>query len=213
MLAAQEKLKEERSRRPPAAAWSRSCSPATCELQSLKIDPDAVDPEDVEMLQDMVVAADQRGAAPGRWSCRASSAGLGGRVRPDERARALGLGGLGGLGGGGAPAAPAACRAAPRTVPRAAPEERLLAPPAPAAGHRAREAAGDRQPHGTAPGLPRAARLDPRRDALAEAISDVKEQIGLCEICFNLAEGPRCAICLDERRDRASSASSRSPAT
>ena len=37
--------------------------------------------------------------------------------------------------------------------------------------------------------------------ALAQAIIDVKEKITLCEICFNLAEGPKCAICLDERRD------------
>jgi recombination protein RecR len=39
-------------------------------------------------------------------------------------------------------------------------------------------------------------------EALAQAIRDVKEKITLCEVCFNLAEGPRCAICLDERRDR-----------
>ncbi|MCU0314678.1 MAG: recombination mediator RecR [Solirubrobacteraceae bacterium] len=39
--------------------------------------------------------------------------------------------------------------------------------------------------------------------ALAAAITDVKEKIGFCEVCFNLAEGPRCAICLDERRDDA----------
>jgi len=38
-------------------------------------------------------------------------------------------------------------------------------------------------------------------NALAAAIRDVKEKIGLCEVCFNLAEGPRCRICLDERRD------------
>ena len=38
--------------------------------------------------------------------------------------------------------------------------------------------------------------------ALAQAIQDVKEKISLCEICFNWAEGPRCAICLDERRER-----------
>jgi recombination protein RecR len=37
--------------------------------------------------------------------------------------------------------------------------------------------------------------------ALAEALRDVKEKITLCEVCFNLAEGPRCTICLDERRD------------
>ena len=39
--------------------------------------------------------------------------------------------------------------------------------------------------------------------ALAEAIRDVKEKITLCEVCFNLAEGPLCAICTDERRDPA----------
>ena len=37
--------------------------------------------------------------------------------------------------------------------------------------------------------------------ALAEAIREVKERIGLCEVCFNLADGPRCRICADERRD------------
>src|SRR5215216_2789781 len=37
---------------------------------------------------------------------------------------------------------------------------------------------------------------------LAEAIREVKEKVGLCEVCFNLSEGPRCRICEDERRDR-----------
>jgi recombination protein RecR len=37
---------------------------------------------------------------------------------------------------------------------------------------------------------------------LADAIREVKEKVGLCEVCFNLAEGPRCRICADERRDR-----------
>jgi recombination protein RecR len=40
-------------------------------------------------------------------------------------------------------------------------------------------------------------------NALAEAIREVKERIGLCEVCFNLADGPRCRICQDERRDPA----------
>jgi len=39
--------------------------------------------------------------------------------------------------------------------------------------------------------------------ALAAAIIEVKERIGQCEICFNLAEGPRCRICEDGRRDPA----------
>src|SRR4051794_18536852 len=38
-------------------------------------------------------------------------------------------------------------------------------------------------------------------NALADAIREVKERITLCEVCFNLAEGPRCTVCLDERRD------------
>ena len=37
--------------------------------------------------------------------------------------------------------------------------------------------------------------------ALADAIREVKEKIRLCEICFNLADEPRCRICQDERRD------------
>jgi recombination protein RecR len=37
--------------------------------------------------------------------------------------------------------------------------------------------------------------------ALADAIREVKQRIGLCEVCFNLADGPECRICADERRD------------
>jgi recombination protein RecR len=38
--------------------------------------------------------------------------------------------------------------------------------------------------------------------ALAGAIREVKEKVGLCEVCFNLAEGPQCEVCADPRRDR-----------
>jgi recombination protein RecR len=37
---------------------------------------------------------------------------------------------------------------------------------------------------------------------LADSIKEVKERVVLCEICFNLADGPRCHICQDQRRDR-----------
>jgi recombination protein RecR len=37
--------------------------------------------------------------------------------------------------------------------------------------------------------------------ALAEAIREVKEKIGLCEVCFNLTDEPRCRICQDPRRE------------
>jgi recombination protein RecR len=36
---------------------------------------------------------------------------------------------------------------------------------------------------------------------LAAAITDVKEKIGFCRQCFNLAEGDLCTICADTRRD------------
>jgi len=42
---------------------------------------------------------------------------------------------------------------------------------------------------------------DEDANGLAEAIREVKARIGLCEVCFNLADGPRCRICEDERRE------------
>ena len=43
----------------------------------------------------------------------------------------------------------------------------------------------------------------PPEDALplADAIREVKETVGLCEVCFNLAVEPTCRICQDTRRD------------
>jgi recombination protein RecR len=38
--------------------------------------------------------------------------------------------------------------------------------------------------------------------ALANAIREVKEKVGLCTVCFNLAEGELCEVCSDTRRDR-----------
>ena len=37
--------------------------------------------------------------------------------------------------------------------------------------------------------------------ALADAIREVKEKVGHCEVCFNLATEATCRICQDERRD------------
>ncbi len=39
---------------------------------------------------------------------------------------------------------------------------------------------------------------DARR--LADAITNVKERVRFCEVCFNVSEGPRCRVCRDERR-------------
>jgi len=43
---------------------------------------------------------------------------------------------------------------------------------------------------------------DEEAAALANAIVEVKEKVGLCERCFNLAEGPLCRICTDAGRDQ-----------
>lgn len=37
---------------------------------------------------------------------------------------------------------------------------------------------------------------------LAEAVLAVKERLGLCRDCRNIAEGELCEICLDQKRDR-----------
>jgi recombination protein RecR len=36
---------------------------------------------------------------------------------------------------------------------------------------------------------------------LADAIRDVRQNVHYCAVCFNLAEGERCAICSDPQRD------------
>ena len=36
---------------------------------------------------------------------------------------------------------------------------------------------------------------------LAQAITDVKDYLRFCEICFNLSEAERCPICQDPTRD------------
>ncbi len=38
---------------------------------------------------------------------------------------------------------------------------------------------------------------------LAQAIADVKEQVGRCSVCHHLAEQDPCSLCADDRRDRA----------
>jgi len=43
----------------------------------------------------------------------------------------------------------------------------------------------------------------PREEArqLAQAITDAKDHLRFCEVCFNLSEGERCQICQDPARD------------
>ena len=43
----------------------------------------------------------------------------------------------------------------------------------------------------------------PKEDALrlANVIAEVKDKVSFCSLCFNVAEGELCAVCLDARRD------------
>ncbi|MDU6927298.1 MAG: recombination protein RecR, partial [Dermabacter sp.] len=38
-------------------------------------------------------------------------------------------------------------------------------------------------------------------ERLASTLTEVKKRIRFCEVCGNIAEEERCAICLDERRN------------
>ncbi len=57
MLRMQQELEEKIYEAAAGGGVVTACVTGKRELQSLKIDPDAVDPDDVEMLEDMIVAA------------------------------------------------------------------------------------------------------------------------------------------------------------
>jgi len=104
MAAAQDKLKDEKVEASSGGGMVKVVATGEGRLESIVIDPDAVDPEDVELLQDMVLAAvneAMRQADDLREKAMSASAGF----DPMEALGALGLGGagggLGGLGGGG----------------------------------------------------------------------------------------------------------------
>ena len=100
---AQEKLKEQTVDASAGGGMVKVVFSGDMRLQELTIDPDAVDPEDVEMLQDMVVAAINealRKAEELQQSKLGAAEGAGG-FDPMSALESLGLGGLGGLGGMG----------------------------------------------------------------------------------------------------------------
>ena len=98
MLAAQEKLKEEKVDASAGGGMVKVVVTGEGRLESITIDKDAVDPDDVELLQDMVLAATNealRQAEDLREKAMSGAAGM------DPMAALESLGGLGGLGGGG----------------------------------------------------------------------------------------------------------------
>lgn len=97
---AQEALKEERVEASAGGGMVKVVLDGTGHIQTLTIDPDAVDPEDVEMLQDLVLAAVNEGLRSAQeLQERAMGEGSGG-FDPMSALDALGMGGLGGMGGG-----------------------------------------------------------------------------------------------------------------
>lgn len=103
---AQEALKEQKVEASAGGGMVKVVVSGDLRLESLTIDPDAVDPEDVEMLQDLVLAATNealRQVVALQEKAMEGAAGTGG-FDPMEALQGLGLGdALGGLGGGGAP--------------------------------------------------------------------------------------------------------------
>jgi DNA-binding YbaB/EbfC family protein len=98
---AQEALKSERVEASAGGGMVKVTLTGELRIESLTIDPDAVDPEDVEMLQDLVVAAVNEGIRMAE-ELQQSKLGAGGAegFDPSSMLESLGLGGMGGLGGG-----------------------------------------------------------------------------------------------------------------
>jgi DNA-binding YbaB/EbfC family protein len=92
MLAAQEKLKDEVVEASAGGGMVTVKISGDLELKAVAIDPEAVDPEDVELLQDMVLAATNEALRKAQELAAERMGGVTG-----------GLGGPGGLGGLGLP--------------------------------------------------------------------------------------------------------------
>jgi hypothetical protein len=112
---AQDALKEQRVEASAGGGMVKVVVTGDLKIEALTIDPDAVDPEDVEMLQDLVLAATNealRQAVELQEKAMQSASGAGG-FDPMQALEGLGLGdalgglggpgGAGGAGGGGAP--------------------------------------------------------------------------------------------------------------
>lgn len=97
MLQAQEKLKQEKIESSSGGGMVKVVVTGDGQVESLTIDPDAVDPEDVELLQDMVLAAMNEAL---RQADQLREKAMAGTSDFDPMSALDALGGLGGLGGG-----------------------------------------------------------------------------------------------------------------
>jgi hypothetical protein len=92
MLAAQESLKDEIVEASAGGGMVAVKVTGDLEVKEIRIDPQAVDPDDVELLQDMVLAAVNEGMRAAQELAASKMGSIAG-----------GLGGPGGLGGLGLP--------------------------------------------------------------------------------------------------------------
>ena len=105
---AQEKLKDLKVDASAGGGMIKVTATGAMRIDSITLDPDAVDPEDVEMLQDLVLAAVNQALTQAEEIAAKQMEGVtGGGFDPASALESLGLGGMGGLGGGGAPGGPA----------------------------------------------------------------------------------------------------------
>src|ERR1700749_4863846 len=108
---AQEALKSEKVEASAGGGMVKVAMSGDLRLESLVIDPAAVNPEDVEILQDMVVAAVNEAIRKAEELQQSKLGGAeAGGFDPMSALESLGLGGMGGMGGapggqlpGGAP--------------------------------------------------------------------------------------------------------------
>ena len=98
---AQEALKAERIEASAGGGMVKVVMTGDMHLDSIAIDPDAVDPEDVEMLQDMVTAALNEALRSAEELQQKAMGGAGDTGGFDPMSALDMLGGLGGGGGGG----------------------------------------------------------------------------------------------------------------
>ena len=104
---AQEALKNERVEASAGGGMVKVVATGDQRIEKLTIDPEAVDPDDVEMLQDLVLAAINQALSQAEEIAAKKMEGLGGGADFDPMS-ALDSLGLGGALGGGMPGAPGA---------------------------------------------------------------------------------------------------------
>ncbi len=103
---AQEALKNEKVEASAGGGMVRVVATGDLRIQEIHLEPEAVDPEDVEMLQDLVLAAVNQALSQAEEIAAKKMEGLGGAdFDPMSALEGLGLGGAlgGGAPGGGLP--------------------------------------------------------------------------------------------------------------